>query len=230
MSSFKRKRVGSVRAAEKGLKRGRYVLAAQPGRAPRASTPGELKFHDVDVDDAVVAAAGAIQNTGSVNLIAQGVTEVTRIGRKCTIKSINWRYSLSLPVVPTAGAPTADHVRVIFYQDKQANKATAAVLDILETADFESFRNLSNVGRFNILMDKMHTLNYHAGAGDGAANDFAEVKEWGTMYKKCAIPIEFNAGAGALTEITSNNLGVLLITEEGVAGFESKLRLRFSDN
>ena len=55
-----------------------------------AKPNGEMKFHDVDLDDAVIA-AGA-NATASINLIAQGVTESTRVGRKCTITAINWRY------------------------------------------------------------------------------------------------------------------------------------------
>ncbi len=194
---------------------------------------GELKFHDIDVDDAVIAAGTNIANTGTVNIIPQGITEITRVGRKCVVKSINWKYSISMPVVTdTAGAPTADTVRVVLYLDKQCNGATAAssgITGILRADDFQSFRELSNVSRFVILMDRTVSLNYLAAGGNGTINDFAEVKRHGTFNKKCNIPLEFNAAAGALTEIRSNNLGVMLCSEQGVAGFESKLRLRFSD-
>ncbi len=194
---------------------------------------GELKFHDIDVDDAVIAQGTNILNTGTVNIIPQGITEITRVGRKCVVKSINWKYSVSLPLVSnTASAPLGDTVRVVLYLDKQCNGATAAssgITGILRADDFQSFRELSNVSRFVILMDRMMSINYTSGAGDGAVNDFAGVKRHGAFNKKCNIPLEFNAAAGALTEIRSNNLGVMVCSEEGTAGFESKLRLRFSD-
>ncbi|MFQ0997900.1 hypothetical protein [Gilliamella sp. CG33] len=188
----------------------------------------EYKFHDVDLDDAVIVAAGAITN--SINLIAQGVTESTRVGRKCCIRSINWRYNFFLTEIVAQATPApADILRIILYLDKQANGATATVTNILKTADFQSFNNLANKGRFRILMDRTHVLNYAAAIGVTASSDWPEVEYAGSFYKRCSIPIEFDSTAGAITEIRSNNLGVLLITRAGVAGLNSKFRLRFSD-
>ncbi len=189
----------------------------------------ELKFHDVDLDDAVVAAGGAITET--INIIGQGVTESTRVGRKCTIKSVNWKFRVSLPEVDAQGTPTSgDTIRVILYIDKQANGAAAAITDVLESADWQSFRNLSNSGRFNVLMDKTYDVNYLTLASDGAGVvSSANVNREKSFYKKCNIPIEFNSTTGAMGEIRSNNLGVLLISAAGVGGLVSKFRLRFSD-
>lgn len=188
----------------------------------------ELKFHDVDLDDAVIAAGANV--TASINLIAQGVTESTRVGRKCTIKAINWRYSVTLPSI-NAGTGTAegDTVRVILYLDKQANGATAANTDVLESADYQSFNNLANKGRFKIMHDKTYSLNYAALGSDGTTMDAAAVRCDDAFYKKMSIPIEFDSTTGAITEIRSNNFGVLLCSANGVAGFASKFRLRFSD-
>lgn len=191
---------------------------------------GELKFHDVTVDDAVVAAGGVI--TDSINKIAQGVTESQRVGRKCTIKSINWRYRVSLPEVDALATPSqGDTIRVILYIDKQCNGATIANTDLMETANWQTFRNLSNSGRFTILCDKQHVMNYATLASDGAGVvSSAEVARDFTFYKKCDLPIEFNATTGAITEIRSNNLGVMLLTANGTCSFFSQFRLRFSDN
>ncbi len=196
-----------------------------------APSGGELKFHDVTVDDAAIAQNGTIQNSGSVNLIPQGITEITRVGRKCTIKSINWHYTLSS--AETDGGTSAtnpDVVRVILYLDKQCNGATATVTQILRSDVLNSFRNLTESGRFRILMDKMHTLNCMAGGGDGTTNDWASRITQGSFYKKCNIPLEFNNTAGAITELRSNNLGVLLVSKAGTGAiFASTMRLRFSD-
>ncbi len=185
----------------------------------------ELKFHDVDLNDAVVASAGTV--TPTVNIIVQGTREIDRIGRKCTIKSINWRFQMSLPP-GTAVSTTNDTVRVIMFLDKQCNGATAAVLDIIETADFQSFNNLANKSRFRTLMDRTYTLNASL-SGDGTTVDSAEVVENDAFYLKCDIPVEFDGVNGVITEIRSNNIGVLLISEGGLATFGSKIRLRFSD-
>ncbi len=200
-------------------------------RAYRTSykADGELKFHDVSLDDAVVANAGTI--TATINIIPQGVTEVQRIGRKATIKKIGWKYQITLPEKDAVSTPNpGDVCRVILYLDKQANGAAAAVTDLLESASHLSFNNLVNTARFRVRMDRTHTLNYASMASDGAGVvSQADVLISETFYKSCNIPLEFSAGTGAITEIRSNNLGVLLISKNDVLDFRSKFRLRFTD-
>ncbi len=196
------------------------------GRRSTYTNGGELKFFDLDLDDATVANGGTI--TDSINKIAQGTTESTRIGRKCTIRSIGWRFEVTLPIDTTVGL--ADVVRVIMYLDKQCNGATATVTDILESANFQSFNNLANKSRFRTLMDRTYAINVSAAAGNGTSNDAADSVIEDSFFKKCNLALEFDATAGAITEIRSNNIGVLLIARTGAAGFSSKIRLRFSDN
>lgn len=204
-----------------------YLRTAGYYRQTAAKASVELKFHDVDLDDAVVATGGTI--TDSINKIAQGVTESERIGRKCNIRSIQWRMNVSLPTLDAqALAQVEDTVRTILYQDTQCNGATAAVTDILEAANWQSFNNLANKGRFKILMDKEVDLNPLAIASDGdGLMTTAGVTRTHTFFKKCNIPVEFSATTGAITEIRSNNLGVLQISQSGKGSFESKIRLRF---
>ncbi len=226
----KRKRtfgpVGVRLGGRRRLPGGRWRVA-RPKLRGRAAGMGELKFHDVDLDDALVSSTGTITN--SINLIAQGVTESTRVGRKCSIMSINWRYNIELPET-TAETKTTDTARILLYLDKQANGATATVTGILESADYQSFNNLSNKGRFRTLMDRTHDLSVPAGGSSAAGvNEFGGVSESHTFFKKCNIPIEFDSTAGAITEIRSNNIGVLLIGKSGNVVFESKFCLRFSD-
>ena len=202
------------------------------------SGQGEMKFHDTDTDDSVVASAGTIQtgsggDAGTYLVIPQGITEKTRIGRKCTIKKIFWKYAVSLPEQDAQATPQrGDIVRVIIYQDKQANGATAAVLDILETATWDSFRNLANTGRFHILMDKNHVINYAGLASDGAGLVSQGNAERNFKWaKRCTIPIEWDnsAATGVLTSIRSNNICALFISKNGVAALEGVMRFRFSD-
>ncbi len=215
---------------ERGRRRPRLIvpgLTRRSGFFGRFGPGGELKFHDVDLDDAVVAATGTV--TASVNLIAQGTTESTRIGRKCTIRSIGWRMTIDLPN-STAASATADVVRVIMFVDKQANGATATVTGILESADYQSFNNLANKSRFRTLMDRTYDLQAATGGGDGTTEDYGKEFVTDTFFKKVNIPVEYDSTTGAITEIRSNNIGVLMISLSGLAGFESKIRLRYSDN
>ncbi len=188
----------------------------------------EIKFHDVDIDDASIAQNGTILT--SACLIAQGATESTRIGRKCTIVGINWRYNLKLSSVAGANAQSSEQIRLVMYQDKQCNGAAATVTDILESDFYQSFNNIANKKRFRILMDKNYTLNSVGGGGDGAVNDWPDFYIEDSFYKKCNIPLEFDNTAGAITELKSNNIGVMILSKTGsVSVLDSKCRLRFLD-
>lgn len=193
----------------------------------RVLVPGiELKFHDVDVDDSTISSSGTIMNSGTINIIAGGVTESQRVGRNCVIHSIGWRINLELPAA--ASTQSSDQVRLIMYLDKQCNGATAAVTDILESASFLSFNNLSNRGRFRILMDKHYLLNTSI-SGNGSSVNTIEIQEYDDFYKSCTIPLEFSGATGAITELRSNNLGILTISKNGLPSLTSKIRLRYSD-
>ncbi len=196
----------------------------------RMGPPPELKFFDTSDSDTTVAAGGTFLS--SVCLIPQGVTEATRIGRKCTIKHIEWRYEYSLPELDAGTTPNrGDTVRVIMYIDHQCNGAIATVLGILETDAKLSFYNLSERGRFTILYDVLETLNYTGQSSDGAGLTSQSFVMRDTVWlHKCNIPIEYNSTAGALTEITTNNIGILLVGSNGVGGLFSNVRVRFTDN
>ncbi len=247
MSFTKRKRYRRYGGYRKGKGKGKVGGQYIPGRSRgylrtagyygryqgRKASEQEAKFLDVNVTDAVVGTAGAVQTSGTINVIPQGVTESERVGRKCCIKAINWRYEITLPegdaiVTPEQG----DVVRQILFLDTQCNGATAAVTDILESAVFQSFNNLANKGRFRILMDRFHQINYKGlGSDNAGVISQAKVIHHYDFFKKCDIPIEYDnsASTGVISTIRTNNLGVLSISAHGVAGMDGKFRLRFTD-
>ncbi len=223
----KRKAAFKKRASMPGF----YQTSGYYGRynTGAGGTGGELKFFDTTATFATVAAAGEIN--ASLNLVPQGVTESDRIGRKMTIKRLDITGDIIMG--PLAGSATGsfDRVRVIVYLDKQANGATAAVTDILETADILSYRNLANSGRFVVLSDKIQNMVLTAGGGDvgGADSNFPAVIKTYKMGKSCNIPVEFSATTGAITEVRSNNIGMLAIAETNlVSAFKFNARIRFS--
>ncbi len=193
----------------------------------------ENKFHEIEIDngDTLIATAGVIAED-SVCGIAQGTTESERDGRKCLLNGINWRYSIEHQTAAAAGS-TADVVRAILYLDKQCNGATAAVTDILNTGarsastKYQSFNELANRSRFRILMDKMHVMTAPM-AGNGTAVTVGSLKKHFSFYKKCKIPLEFSSTTGAITELRSNNIGVLLLSEAGLCRIDGVMRLRFT--
>ncbi len=209
-------------------KKRRYVGSYIP-RPIIIRAPGESKFFDSDKDDGVVAATGAI--TTSLNLVVQGIAESQRIGRKITITKIHCTFSVFLPAESDkADISTGDIVRVMLYCDKQANGADANVTDLLETATFFSYRNLTNSKRFQILFDKYYTINRRVAMTDGTNTSASPRVEHSAqkVNRNLNIPIEFSANTGAITEITTNNIGLLYISKQGAAGIDTTCRIRYT--
>ncbi len=211
----------------KRFKRGTDRVGGYYGRYN--TTGGELKWVDADLDvAALTAAAQFIPSTGILNTIAQGTGESQRVGRKCVIKKIQLKYNLNL----FAGISQANHddVRVILYLDKQANGAIGTVATILQTDNFQSFRNMENVGRYVVLMDRLHIMNHSAAGGNGTAIETCTKTTNHSFYKDCNIPIEYSGANGTIDEVRSNNLGLMVLTATGgVTKFEGIIRLRYSD-
>ncbi len=226
------RRHARIRAGQRGVLR----VGGYYGRFAHSNGSGELKFHDVQVDEAAADwSAGIIQNSGTLNVIPQDVTEKTRVGRKVTIKSIMWRGAFSTTAIANgATVQNSEVVRVIIYLDKQCNGATAAVTDILESANFQSYRNLSNSNRFVTLMDKTFVVIPEPPCGTSAANDQGQRTTNKTFYKKCNIKLEYDDSAqtGAIGTIRSNNIGMLVISRSSATnvGMAGKVRMRFSDS
>ncbi len=210
------------------------------GRYPGAggSAHGsELKFHDIDWDEAVAdMSAGLISNTSSLVLIGQGVTESTRIGRKAVVRSIGWRGNLKLEFLAATTVRNAQSARMILVQDKQCNGAAPDVSGtngLLASANYQSFNELANKGRFKVLYDRTFTHNLTAAAGNGTANDSPACVINFSFFKKCNIPMEYSgtASPSVITEVRTNNIFGIIITDTAISSMllDSKFRFRFSD-
>lgn len=215
----------------------RRITGIKPRRAgprrPRAYKRGpnlqqERKFFDTAVTDAVISSSGTVQT--SPNLVAQGTAEDERIGRKIIVRSIAARFQIQLPSgTNQADLTGGDTTRIIIFIDKQCNGVATAVLDLLETAVFDSFRNLSNQNRFVILSDRFFTFNRLVAMTDGTntASTPTVIKDW-RFYKKLNLPIEFDSTSGAITGIQSNCIQYLYISAFGICGLTNQeTRIRF---
>lgn len=208
------------------LRKGFYRRAGYYGRYPPLGS--ELKFFDTNKASTPTAAAGTIFDDSLCHVPA-GTGESERIGRKITIKSISV-HTESVLISTSSSSNCDDAVRMILYHDKQCNGATAAVTDILESAAYRSFNNLANKNRFRILKDMFLDISCQAGAGNGTTNQFATVGKTRNFYLKCNIPVEFSSTTGAISEIRSNNIGVLVISSNGLMEFGYTARIRYTDS
>lgn len=183
----------------------------------------ELKFFDKTLGNTIVTTGGIVEAT--VNDVVQGVASDDRVGRKCTIRILDVRGQLTLPET-TDRADTADRVRLVWFVDKQCNGVIATVLELLETASLDSFRNMPNEGRFDFLSDCTYDLN----ATCGGPLAFGKLIKGFEFNCEMTLPIEFQGNSGLLETIRSNNIGFLMISRLGLASLTWHSRIRFTDD
>ncbi len=193
-------------------------------------TGKELKFMDVATAANVIAGGGEI-HLDSMCEVDQGTGEEQRIGRKIIIRSIGIHLNVQLPAT-TSSAASTDSLRFIVYQDKQANGAIATVAGILEDSNIFAFNNLSNKNRFRILCDKIWNVNAAAAGGNATNNlqtgEFVLHKTW--FKSALNIPVEYSGTGNAIADITSNNIGILALSENSAVTLETNTRIRFTDS
>lgn len=192
----------------------------------------ELKFHDFPVNVNLIASSGSI--TATLIDINQGTGESERIGRKCTMKSMDIRFNIFLPehFEQADVGPGGDILRYIVYVDKQCNGAAAVGTDILESSALLSHRNLANSERFVFLCDKLFTLNRtNLTVDDSGTAAYSSTGLWkgNHIHKTMNVPIEYSGVTGAIAEIRSNNIGHLLLSMNARMSIQSVYRFRFSD-
>lgn len=189
---------------------------------------GELKFLDLTFSKTQTECqTGAILSTSLVT-VPQNTTESGRIGRKVTVKAISIRLVITLNTTETA-SNTDDGLRVIVFLDKQTNGQAATVTDILKTNTYLSFNNLANKDRFRILSDKFIDIACQAGAYDGSVAKFGVISKTRSMHLKLNLPIEFSGTTGAITELRSHNIGILVKNDQGKISVAGTSRVRYSD-
>jgi hypothetical protein len=164
--------------------------------------------------------------------IAQGNGESERIGRKITVRSLHIRGQIVLPAVATSTA-TADRVRIIVYQDTQCNGTPATVTGnggLLASAAIDAYNNLVNTGRFRTLMDKVYNINATAAANTNTTTytSMERTLHW-KFNKRCATRLEYSASTPGITDLRTNNYGVLAISDQGRCTLSYLWRVRYSD-
>lgn len=188
------------------------------------SRPGaiEKKYFETAIVSTTDMSAGII--VPSLNLVPQGTTDKTRIGNKINVVNLNMNFHFSQDDQTTLFFGNGP-LRMIVYHDKQANGAAAVVTDILTTASILSFRNMDQVERFTILSDKL--LNSpEVTANVAHTSNSVMYKRWA---KKMNIPIHFSSTTGAITELKSSNIGVLLIAAVSTTNWTANCRIKYLD-
>lgn len=191
---------------------------------------GERKFLDTDVGGDIGGIAPTMEFS-NLTVVPQGDTESQRIGRKISIKSVDFKGTLTLAAA-TVATSTSDNVRMMLVLDTQTNGAQFAATDLLESDSYFSFNNLANSGRFRVLKKMEYSLSADGAAASGAAFTFGEVTRRVGFHYKCDIPIEYDNSAttGAITTVRSNNVFIVTQASTGnIVTLAGQARIRYAD-
>jgi len=202
------------------------VVAVRPKPAynpafQKVLTGPELKNVDLAYAQAITISSGqwvAASVNNHLTAISQGVSDVQRIGRKVTLKSllVNWSWGGSNI---TGGA----QLRVLILYDKQTDGQFPAVNEVVEQNDFHSPLDLARQDRF-ILLGSFLTPPV-------SAQNNLNVS--GRFYKKMNLPMLFSGAGGTIGDIVSGSIFMMCAQQDGVTGgtpqFQYYARVRFTD-
>jgi len=226
----RRRTFGSALRKKNGFTRrtgyyGRYH-STYASNVPAFKRRVELKFHDTAQGLINIPTAGVV--SGSLFTIPQNTSENGRIGRNVLVSKVMFKGEIHLKN-QTSLILGHDMARVIMFWDTQTNGATATVLDILESADVNSFRNLANSKRFRILYDRVHVIQSQA-ATITSADVVVTQKAIRLIsyYVNVNIPVEYDGTDGTLSTIKSNNISVLYISKDNRTEIQGEYRVRYT--
>jgi len=215
----------TVKRARRFARPYRSQLQQQVNYAGKAAF--EKKFMDTASSLFADTSSNIIQD--SFQQIVQGNTPITRIGNKITVTNINIHGYVSAGKVNNVAATTDEcpMFRIIVGIDKQCNGlGVTALTDVINTAfgynggaapthNAFGFRNMYNLDRFVILKDKM-IASRCAGIGSASTAKLDVVIPFKFSWKGL-LPVHYKANTattGALTDVASNNLFILVISDK----------------
>lgn len=235
---YRRKRYGRRRFKKRSYAKrgGRFSKgrgACLTGRKPESKYV-DITSHDLDVD--AVGTAGT--NFALLSTIPQGVTAITRVGRRATITSVHLQGQYLPPVTATSLADLDNYfqrIKLWVVHDTQANGAIFTAATFLASADINSYRNLNNSSRFKVLATRQIVSNPDSVSGDGAsATKLCRSAHPWKVDIKCCIPIDFNSTAGVITEQKLSSIYLFAMAENSDASAIGALtffsRIRFTDS
>jgi hypothetical protein len=196
----------------------------------------ELKYYDfVRSSTSIPGETWSMVAESTVLNMAQGTGPSERIGRKITLKGVFVRLQV------TAEGREDFMARMIVVNDKQTNGTAmtpsdlfgAGVLGQPNNPDMFSFYELANKNRFRVLHDEYVRVPVTAptDASLGLVNS-QQIRI--DCNKRLNLPMEFSGTTGAVSEIKSYNIRVLLFIERQPnsvmpMAFECVIRSRYLD-
>lgn len=226
MPNFKKRSFSQV--GNSPMKRSKTI---KPFRRRNTFTTGarsgpELKNKDNSFSISSVTSLGT---TTLLNSMAIGTEDGQRVGRKITIKSIEYRATISNSVANLNVSGTfpqnADAVRSLIVLDLQTDGTLPDVSSVLNGTGGQgassSLRNAAEFERYKVLSDEVVTLD--------PSNNIKYIKK----YIPCNIVTTFSLNSATLSSMLTNPIYHMLIDNNGAFGNFTLgrifTRLRYND-
>lgn len=205
-------------------------------RARGAAVTGEMKYYDAELTATaitVITTTWGTTNFDPATSIALGDPAVAtpaclccpitsaavngRVGRKIYIYKVKVRGLVAVPNQSTgATSDAACKVRIMLVLDKQTNSAQAAGTALMQggggaSSTINSFQNVSNFGRFNVLKDKQFIFGNTSMTGAAAAIEQSGMKRPFKLNWKFKTPLVMHFQAtngGTVADVTDNSLHI----------------------
>lgn len=191
----------------------------------------------VDTGLVIDTLAGALGATQLIATIPQGTNIGQRIGRECTIQSVECNFTLYAPQVVYSSK-----FMIALVWDRQPNKALATYSDIFDQGPVAAnsvwnFKNRDNQKRFQILKIWRKVLIGCVGAGNSPAD--SQVTDRSVVdihyYRKMNHKVQFGtAGSGDIGDITTGAFIMATCADlsngaTGAVEFNYNIRVTFVD-
>jgi len=186
----------------------------------------EMKF----LDSQAVLTPNVTGQVISMNTMAQGLTNSTRVGDKICIKSAGLRIS-SFPVDPTLDVQ-ANVVKWSIVLDKEPEASALASYNQIYTGNsVQAWSNINYSDRFVILATGTWAYGQRRVLSTNAYSDGGEMSKYVDAYRKTDINSKYILTTATQTAISSNQLLFCIISEQGDANINMNYdaRIRYTD-
>lgn len=170
----------------------------------------EEKNIDV-VTNTTIVAGQATASLALLNGLDDGATSTTRIGRKVTLTSLQYRWVGSL----AATSAGSSGLRMLIVYDKQANAAAPLATDVLQVNTIYSQMNLSNGKRFKVLVDELISCIGTQGPQSWCIKGYRKFEK--PLKNKPGLEMTFNnASTNDITSIITGSVYALFLQDGNI--------------
>lgn len=199
---------GNVQMKRKTPPTKTYKTPAKKPRLVRQNAQAAITTlgHEIGYFDAAIAAdASTTPVIVDLNAMAAGDTNITRDGNKIGMIALGLRIAYNIEAV-TQNV----RARFVVVLDKQPNGAAPTWLGVYDTATIESQRVVGSLSRYDILMDKVVTVN--------STTTSATALQKGFFKKYCKMPNIISSFVSAAAGPPFTNSLSLMYISDVVAG------------